>query len=272
MMATTPGGSLPVIGYPQAWTSGTNGLVSGDAVFATIDTPEDLATWKGKLKGKIVLTTAMPDVPALFERAGAALHAMTSSRDLERETDATRPRRTRRTGGRIPAAAAERRAALRQTRTQFLKDEGVVAIITPAAARRHGVRRRRRIARSQRARRGARRDASPSSTTAASSARCRRISRCGSRSTSRTRSTTTRHRSTSSARFPAPTRPTRSSCSARTSTRGTRGTGATDNAAGSAVMMEAMRILKQSGLPLRRTVRIGLWGGEEQGLIGSRRT
>ena len=48
------------------------------------------------------------------------------------------------------------------------------------------------------------------------------------------------------------------------------GTGATDNAAGSAVMMEAMRILKQSGLKLRRTVRIALWGGEEQGLIGSR--
>ena len=48
------------------------------------------------------------------------------------------------------------------------------------------------------------------------------------------------------------------------------GTGATDNAAGSAVMMEAMRILKQSGVHLRRTVRIGLWGGEEQGLLGSR--
>jgi carboxypeptidase Q len=48
------------------------------------------------------------------------------------------------------------------------------------------------------------------------------------------------------------------------------GTGATDNASGSAVMMEAMRILKQSGVKLRRTVRIGLWGGEEQGLLGSR--
>ncbi len=48
------------------------------------------------------------------------------------------------------------------------------------------------------------------------------------------------------------------------------GTGATDNAAGSSVMMEAMRILKSLGVSPRRTIRIGLWGGEEQGLIGSR--
>src|SRR5207253_7713900 len=49
------------------------------------------------------------------------------------------------------------------------------------------------------------------------------------------------------------------------------GTGATDNAAGSAVMLEAMRILKTLNLPMKRTVRIGLWTGEEQGLIGSNR-
>jgi len=48
------------------------------------------------------------------------------------------------------------------------------------------------------------------------------------------------------------------------------GTGATDNGAGSAVMLEAMRILKVTGLKMRRTVRIGLWTGEEQGLLGSR--
>ena len=48
------------------------------------------------------------------------------------------------------------------------------------------------------------------------------------------------------------------------------GTGATDNAAGSAVMMEAMRILKATGLPMRRTVRMALWSGEEQGFFGSR--
>lgn len=47
------------------------------------------------------------------------------------------------------------------------------------------------------------------------------------------------------------------------------GTGATDNGAGSAVMMEAMRILKTLNLSLDRTVRIALWSGEEQGLYGS---
>src|SRR5207244_6129032 len=48
------------------------------------------------------------------------------------------------------------------------------------------------------------------------------------------------------------------------------GTGATDNGAGSGVMLEAMRILKSTGVRLRRTVRLGLWTGEEQGLLGSR--
>jgi hypothetical protein len=48
------------------------------------------------------------------------------------------------------------------------------------------------------------------------------------------------------------------------------GTGATDNGAGSAVMIEVMRILKTLNLKLDRTVRIGLWSGEEQGLYGSR--
>lgn len=48
------------------------------------------------------------------------------------------------------------------------------------------------------------------------------------------------------------------------------GTGATDNASGSAVMMEAMRLIKSLGTQPRRTIRVALWGGEEQGLLGSR--
>ena len=47
-------------------------------------------------------------------------------------------------------------------------------------------------------------------------------------------------------------------------------TGATDNAGGVAAMMEALRILLAVGAEPRRTIRIALWGAEEQGLIGSR--
>ena len=47
-------------------------------------------------------------------------------------------------------------------------------------------------------------------------------------------------------------------------------TGATDNAIGCAVMMEAARILKAIGIQPRRTIRVALWGGEEQGLLGSK--
>ena len=48
------------------------------------------------------------------------------------------------------------------------------------------------------------------------------------------------------------------------------GTGATDNAAGCAVMLEAVRILKTLGIHPRRTIRIILWSGEEEGLLGSK--
>lgn len=48
------------------------------------------------------------------------------------------------------------------------------------------------------------------------------------------------------------------------------GTGATDNAAGVAVAMEAARIIQTLGLKPRRTIRVALWSGEEQGLLGSK--
>ena len=47
-------------------------------------------------------------------------------------------------------------------------------------------------------------------------------------------------------------------------------TGATDNATGSTAMLEAARVIKTLGLKPRRTIRVALWGGEEQGLLGSR--
>jgi len=48
------------------------------------------------------------------------------------------------------------------------------------------------------------------------------------------------------------------------------GTGASDNADGAAVVMEAMRILKSLGTPPKRTIRVAVWSGEEEGLLGSK--
>jgi carboxypeptidase Q len=137
-MATTPGGSFPLIGMSQVWTPGTDGLVSGDAVLAVIESTEDFAKFKGQLKGKIVLTTAMRDVLPLWT-APATRYTEEQLRDLERETDATprgnpfggRAGGPGRQGG--PAAGGGRGAA--QTfvaeRTKFFQDEGVVALLVP---------------------------------------------------------------------------------------------------------------------------------------------
>ena len=90
--------------------------MSGDAVFATIDTPEDIATWKGKLKGKFLLSTAMRDVPALFDPQ-AQRYTSDQLRDLERETDARGRVADAEDGAGFPAAAAERRASRRRGRS-----------------------------------------------------------------------------------------------------------------------------------------------------------
>src|SRR5687767_7589246 len=96
-MATTPGGSFPLIGMSSAWTPGTSGLVSGDAIVAVIETPEDMAKYKGQLRGKFVLTTAMRDVPALWTPP-ATRYTEQQLAELERESDAT-PRGRGRAGG-----------------------------------------------------------------------------------------------------------------------------------------------------------------------------
>src|SRR4029453_8561779 len=59
--------AYPLIAYPKAWTPGTKGPVSGEAVMAIIASDKDFDTFRGKLRGKFVLATAMRDVPAQFE-------------------------------------------------------------------------------------------------------------------------------------------------------------------------------------------------------------
>ena len=273
MMATTPGGSFPVIGYPLAWSASTEGLVSGDAVLATLDSQEDLAEWKGKLKGKVVLSSAMRDVPASFDPL-ARRYTDDQLRDLERETDAAGRGRGRAAGpGRAGGPGGGRGAAqsFAQTRTQFLKDEGVLAVITPGQGTAGTV----FVG-------GATANAQPNANLGVPSITIAvehygRMIRTIEKKMPVTIALDVKNTFTDDTM----------SFNVVGEIAGTdkadelvmlgahfdswhSGTGATDNAAGSAVMMEAMRILKTSGLKLRRTVRIGLWGGEEQGLLGSR--
>jgi carboxypeptidase Q len=273
MMATTPGGSFPVIGYPTAWSASTEGAVSGEAVIATLDTPEDLATWKGKLKGKFVLSTAMPEVPASFEPL-ARRYTADQLRDLERETDAAGRGRGRAAGpGRAGGPGGGRGAAqsLAQSRTQFLKDEGVLAVITPGRGTGGTV----FVG-------GSAANAQPNANLGVPAVTIAvehygRIVRTLEKKMPVTIALEVKNTFTDDTmsfnvvgEIPGTDKADELVMLGAHFDSWHTGTGATDNAAGSAVMMEAMRILKVSGLRLRRTVRIGLWGGEEQGLLGSR--
>jgi hypothetical protein len=273
-MATTPGGSFPLIGMSQVWTPGTDGPVSGDATLAVIDTADDFAKFKGQLKGKVVLTTAMREVLPLWTPP-AARYTDEQLRDLQRETDATPrgnffgraggPGRQGGPGG--GRGAAQRFAA---ERTKFFKDEGVVALLVPGRGDGGTVF----------VQGGGSREANgPASLPTISVAveHYGRIVRTLEKQMPVRIELDVKNTFFDDpmafnviAEIPGTDKAAELVMLGAHFDSWQGGTGATDNAAGSAVMMEAMRILKQSGLRLRRTVRLGLWGGEEQGLIGSR--
>jgi hypothetical protein len=274
--ATTPGGSFPVIGMAQAWTPGTNGLVSGEAILAVIETDEDLAKFKGQLKGKFVLTQAMRDVPALWTPP-ARRYTEEELLAIQGESDAA-PRAGRggrggpgRQGG--PAAAPGGRGGAQsfaQRRTQFLRQEGVLATITPGRGDGGTVFVGGGGSREADAPMGV-----PALTVAVE--HYGRILRTLEKKMPVTIEAEVRNSFTDDpmsfnvvAEIPGTDKADEIVMLGAHFDSWHGGTGATDNAAGSAVMMEAMRILKESGVRLRRTVRIGLWGGEEQGLLGSR--
>jgi hypothetical protein len=279
MTATTPGGSFPVIGMATAWTPGTTGAVSADAVFAPLAGEDDLAQFKGKLQGKVVFTQALREVPAAWT-APASRHTDKALEEMSRETDAT-PRG--RFGGRAggpgrqggPAAAGRGGAqSFAQRLAQFLKDEGVVATVTTGSRGDGGTLFVQGAAAANR-----QPNADPGLPAVVIAVEhygriVRTLQKNMPVKIDLEIRNTFHEGDTASfnvvAEIPGTDKANEVVMLGAHFDSWHGATGATDNAAGSAVMMEAMRILKQSGLKLRRTVRIGLWGGEEQGLIGSR--
>ncbi|MFO0907536.1 MAG: hypothetical protein U0794_04110 [Isosphaeraceae bacterium] len=70
---------IPLIGYPKAWSPGTEGPVTGEVVYLDARTDADYAKYKGKLKGAIVLTSAPSEVPSRFEPLASAEPTSSSS-------------------------------------------------------------------------------------------------------------------------------------------------------------------------------------------------
>ena len=260
-VALTPR-AYPLIGFTKAWTPGTSGPVAGEAVMAVIENEKDFDTYRGKLRGKFALTTAMRDVEARFQPLGQRFTDAQLA-DLSKQPPT-------RTGG--PNFRADPgRQAFERKKTQFWIDEGVAAVIDPSRGdggtlfvQAGGSRDRK--------------DPPVAAQVVLAIEHYGRIARTLQKNIPVTLQMDIDNQFSDA---------DENGFNLIGEIAGTdkadeivmlgahfdswhSGTGATDNAAGSAVMMEAMRILKTTGVKLRRTVRVGLWGGEEEGLLGSR--
>ena len=255
---------VPLAAIPQAWTPGTAGPVRGRAVRADLENEEDLEKWRGKLAGAIVLLDDVAEVDTAeetFKRYDddelAGLEEMQIPE--ERDRGAWRERRIK-------------QWRFWPTLTAFLEQEGVVALVD-ASSRAHGVV---RVWGGGGYGRAGRPDGVPHVTmTVEQYNRILRLLDHGVDVELELDVETTFHReSTTTPNVIADLRGT--DLADEIVLVGAHldswhaGTGATDNGGNCAVVMEAVRILKDSGLRPRRTIRVALWTGEEQGLLGSR--
>jgi carboxypeptidase Q len=266
-LAATAPQAFPIPGTPRAWTPGTNGPVSGQAMLITETEEADLQKYVGKLKGAFVLPSAPPEVAAWWTAPAQRI----TREELDRRESPTPPEfGLAAPGGRGGRGAfgGGRGGAQPFNRDDFFREQGV-AMVFSTNARGHGIYTT-----------SGNRAADPATTlpnVTIPAEQYGRIARMLAKGVP-----VTIEADVKNTFYPNPVM-----FNVVGEIRGTdkadevvmigghfdswhNSTGATDNAAGSAAMMEAMRILKATGVPLRRTVRIGLWNGEEQGLNGSR--
>jgi carboxypeptidase Q len=267
---------MPLIGMPAAWTAGTNGPITAEAVLAQVANQEDMTKFHGKLKGKIVLASG-PAIDLPFPTTSLA-RRYTDAQLAEMVPDiipgaAGRGGRGGR-GGPFAAFAnmtPEERTALQNKLRAFMKDEGVLATVTASSRGESGTL----------FGGGAVRTGDPAQNIPAISITAEnynRIARLLEHSVPVKLSFDVKTRFDKSvtdsfnviAEIPGTTKPNELVMVGGHFDSWHYGTGATDNAVGSAVAMEVMRILKSLNLKMDRTVRMGLWGGEEEGLLGSR--
>lgn len=261
---------FPIIAYPKAWSPSTNGTVSGEVIYLDASSEEDLEKYKGKLKGKFVLIDTLR---VLKEWEDPLAKRLTPEELLEM---ANAPMPTKQPFRRMPRSGRSFYRALRD----FIYEEQPLATIDRSYKGDLGT----VFVSGASSKEGSARDEGaevlPQVTMAVE--HYNRIFRLLQKGMPVTLSMEI---------DAAYANPDGMEHNIIAEIPGTdlkdevvmfgahfdswhSGTGATDNAAGSAVMLETARILmetiKETGIKPRRTLRIALWTGEEQGLLGSK--
>ncbi len=258
--------SFPLIAYPKAWTPGTNGPVTADVVVAIINNDQDFDTFRGQLRGKYVMVTPMRDVPALFEAPG---HRFTEEELVAMSAQPVQPPRGGGRGQR--GGAGNNNPNFNDRRLRFFLSEGVVATIEAGQGSGGTV-----FVQAGGSRNASDPPVPPQIVMAIE--HYGRIWRMIEKKVPVRLEMNIENKFYDQdlnsfnivAEIPGTDKADELVMIGAHFDSWHTGTGATDNAAGSAVMMEALRILKATGLKMRRTVRLGLWTGEEEGLLGSR--
>jgi carboxypeptidase Q len=119
--------TIPLIAYPKAWSPGLKGTLTADVVYFDAKDEAGLEKYRGKLKGAIVLTSPPPEIKAHFEPMGVRR----DEKDLLRLADAPDPRSIPRRLFQVnPQQRAE--AMFQAKKQQFFVDEGVALLIDPS--------------------------------------------------------------------------------------------------------------------------------------------
>lgn len=261
-----------IIAIPKAWTLGTNGPIKGDVVLFKADSLNDFAKYKGKLAGKIIIF----DAPALPARGVTADMSRRTDEELDQMAKAAMPapaNTSRRSGVSSAYTAYMKQRALRAAINTFLQNEHAALILSQARGTDGTVFTTNGASYADTAKSAA----AELETSAEDYQRILRLIKAGQRvemeADIKTRFFTDDLQGYDViAEIPGTDKTLKDQVvmigGHLDSWHGA--TGATDNAAGSAVMLEAMRILKAVGFKPKRTIRIALWSSEEQGLFGSK--
>jgi hypothetical protein len=255
---------VPLIAYAKAWTPGTNGVVSGKCIRANIEDKKDFDKYRGKLAGMIVIFGPDAEVKPVTE----APYKRLADDDLSKTGEYQIP------GERPPFRMAEilRRRQFQKELNQFFADEKVLAVIDHSRGTAGGGT---VFVQSGGSYKAGETTTVPQITMA--SEHWSRIARLLDEKKDVTLELNVTNQFYDDdpmqydtiAEIPGTDKKDEIVMLGAHLDSWHAGTGATDNGAGTVVMMEAVRILKALDIKPRRTIRIGLWSGEEEGLLGS---